>query len=104
MFLFIHRIRGWLRLGGTSGSAAVQAPCSSHPLVGQNNVQMALDLQGRTFCLQLSVSLTVHVCSCAQMEPHVFSVCPLPLVLSLGTTDKGLPPSSLLPPLDDGKC
>lgn len=70
-------------------------------LAGKNNVQMALDLQGRTLspwatCCR-SVGLTVKVCSCAQTEAHVFQCVPLPLVLSLGIPDKSLNPSSLHP-------
>lgn len=74
-------------------------------LAGQNGVQMALDLQGRTLCPWAtccsSVSLTVKVCSCVHMEPPVFQCVPPPLVLSLPIPDKSLAPSSLLSPSDD---
>ena len=62
-------------------------------LVVQDCVQVASEyLQGRR--LHTLLGQPVPVAS----HPHSFSLCPLPLVLSLGTTEKSLAPSSLHPP------
>ncbi|XP_068775232.1 uncharacterized protein [Struthio camelus] len=105
----IPEITEWPRMEGTSRDHLVQSPCSSRviwsilPRIASRRVlnissqgdsttslgnlfPCSVTLTGKKFFLVFSWN-----CVC-------FSLCPLPLVLSLGTTEKSLAPSSRHPP------
>ena len=99
------RIVERLRLEGTAAGPPVQGPCCSRatqsrlpctvsrwlvniPKVGDSAASLGNPCQG-------SVSLGVERCFLmSRGHPLCFSLCPLPLVLSLGATEKSLAPSS----------
>lgn len=100
-----HRIPEWLSLKGISGGYLVQWPCSKQCHVG---------LVARTMCLEYLHGWRLHnfsgqLCQCSshshnekvfsdvQTELPVSSLFSLPLVLSLGTAEKGLALSSTCP-------
>ena len=100
LFQSNHRSSESLRLGDTSGDYPLQAPCSKPAAQSRGVFSWVLNISkdgGSTtppgnLC-QCSVTLTakrVFMCKC---NFFYFSLSPLPLVLSLDTTDKSLAPS-----------
>ena len=105
----LHRTMEWLRLEGTSSGHLVPPPCSSRAtqsgfprtVPGQlSNISMEGDSMTSlgNLCL-CSVTLTVKKYFLMfRVNLLGFSLCPLPLVLSLGTAERSLAPSSSHPP------
>ena len=103
-----HRTAGWLRLGGTSGGHRLQPPCSSRVThsrlprtMSRRLLSTSKDGDSTTslgsLC-QCSATLTVTECFLMfRGNLLCVSLCPLPLVLSLGTAGKSLAPSSSPP-------
>lgn len=105
----IHRITEWLRLQGTpEGPHLVKSSCSSwatYSWLPRTMPRQVLNItkdRGSTTSLsrlyQCSVILTAKNFPDIWMEPSVFLLCLLPLVLSLDTIEERLPLSSLQPP------
>lgn len=97
-----HRMTDRLRLEGTSESHLVQPPQLKQDHLkqaAQDHVQMNISNTGDSAtCLgnlcQCLVSLTIKKCFLTfAWNVLCFSLCLLPLVLSLGTTEKSLTPS-----------
>ena len=109
-FKCLERITEWWGLGGTSVGHLVQPPCWSRvtysrlhktlskQVLNTSRVGDSANSLGSLF--QCSVTLRVKKFFLMFRRNFIFfSLCPLSLVLSLGTTEKSLAPSSWHPPL-----
>jgi len=104
---FRYRITDCLRLERTSESQLVQAPCSSRTTYSQLPRTVSRWLLNISKEGDSTASLG-NLCQCSVTAKKCFlmfrgnllclSLCPLPLVLSLGATEKSLALSSLHPP------
>jgi len=99
------RITEWLRLEGTSGDHLIWCPCSKQgqlEQVAQSHVQLGFEyLQGWGLhnISQQPFPVSEHLHSLIfKWDFLYFSLCPLPLVFSLGTSEKSLA-LPLLPPI-----
>ena len=101
-----HRITEWLRLKGTSAGHLVQPPCPSMATQSQlprstSRQLLTLSKDGKSTTsgvnlLQCSVTLREKKCF-LMFRGNILclSLCPVPLVLSLGSTRESLAPFSL---------
>jgi len=100
-----HRIPAWQGLEGTSGDLLVQPPYQSRVIYGRlhsttSRWVLNISREGESTTplgnlFQGSITLKVKKFFLVFRRNFLgFILCPLPLVLSLGTTEKGLAPSS----------
>lgn len=99
---FTDCFTAWMRWNRTSENQLIQPLLKQSHIksVSQDNVQTVIQhLQGWRLHSLPGQPDRKNLFPCIYTEPVCFSLHPSPLVLSRGTTERGLSPSSLHPPI-----